>query len=226
MPDSDHDARLRLVVSNSSLQASEIPSLSANSTKRPCHLAGIPSESQLPTVDRGMPSLVASAFEPPKRPMMSAGVGRVAESMAKRYPFNGPPSRPFNGPGPESGHAAWLAHTQAMGKSKRIRARPVDQKALKARLSRHLKEIQTDMNKSADDMAAFFGIPVSTYKNWVSGASFPQIDGIELLANHGVDVNYLFLGIGPIRRPTETEPADARGRKKAAPQKRRATAAE
>lgn len=88
-----------------------------------------------------------------------------------------------------------------MDKSKRIRERPVDELSLKKRMGLNLRALRESAEKSQDEFARLFGVPLPTYKKWENGTSYPQADGITLLAEMGYDVNFLYLGYGPKRRP-------------------------
>lgn len=106
-----------------------------------------------------------------------------------------------------------------MEKGKRNRSRPVDELSIKKRMGRNLADLRTRAGKSQEDFAAMLGTPLPTYKKWENGTTYPQADGITLLAEQGFDVNYLYLGYGPTRREERSknkekarEPQAATGR--------------
>ena len=91
----------------------------------------------------------------------------------------------------------------------------MDKESLKASLGRNLCAIRESFGYEPGRMAAELGVRYATYQNWERGTSYPQGDGIWHLANMGVNLNYLYLGVGPIMRSNPAKTTAAKKNRKA-----------
>ena len=124
------------------------------------------------------------------------------------------PVNPKNGVLPFSGQGGARAHNARMGsekgKPKRVRTRPVNDEVNKRIIGNNLRRILDDSGLTQEAFATELGIKHRALQNWLGGVSYPQGDGVLQLAQMGYDLNFLYLGIGPMRRQaakrrTETE---------------------
>lgn len=96
------------------------------------------------------------------------------------------------------------------GKPKRVRSRPVNDEVYKRQIGQNLRSIMEDTQLSPAAFADRLGVTLRTLQNWLGGVAYPQGDGVVALAHLGYDLNFLYLGVGPMRRQaghrrTETE---------------------
>ncbi len=93
-----------------------------------------------------------------------------------------------------------------MGVQKRIRTRPVNDDVLKKQIGNNLRLILEDTGLSHASFADKLGVTRRTLQNWLGGVAYPQGDGVIALGHMGYNINFLYLGIGSIRRPEPSRP--------------------
>jgi transcriptional regulator with XRE-family HTH domain len=53
-------------------------------------------------------------------------------------------------------------------------------------------------NQSKKDFAGSFNVTPQLLNNWLSGLNFPAIDFLAELSRRGINLNWLFTGLGPV----------------------------
>lgn len=67
-------------------------------------------------------------------------------------------------------------------------------------LGQRLKAIRRSLKKSQADMAAYVGCSQKSWQIWESGQNFPGGRTLFTLESLGYSVDWLFTGVGPMRR--------------------------
>jgi DNA-binding transcriptional regulator YiaG len=140
--------------------------------------------------------------------------------MTSNIPLNGMPVNPKNGGSPFSGQRHAVAQNRRMGsekgKPKRIRSHTFDVDLAKQQVASNLRAIRADAGMTVADFANKLGTKPSTMDNWLRGDTWPQGDGVIALAQMGYNPNFLFLGVGPMKRPEKAKPAKTKQERQAA----------
>ena len=188
----------RLVFSNSS-SLSAIPRSVAKRIKRRCHFPGTrPNQDQLPTVEAGIPNSPASFLGPPNRDTIS-DTPDIASNISRFWMFVNPQSGC-----PDSGCVMFdvvdNAGMSSAAKKKQAASasKPkADAHLLRAQMGARLREARAAAGfATAEEMAEHIGRKPQTYRNYERGGGIPQ-PVIVALAQAGISINYLYLGLGP-----------------------------
>ena len=183
---------------------------------------GMPVAGQLRIVEGGRFRASATAPNPPKRPRSPLTSTSNAVSMLNEYPFYGPRSSPDNGYPVSDAQEAGPGTMQGMGVGKGKRQRPQGMPAasvMKRQAAARLEAVLEAKGWQRQDLTRISGIPGSTLNNYFNGTSFPPWDLLYALANEGVSMDFMVMGVGPVMTDA-ARPA----RQADAPVARRATA--